>query len=212
MPTFYDISLPISHVMPVWPGDPSICIEQVSSSLPGGGKLNVSRLEMGTHTLTHVDAPRHIKEHGLTVDRIPLDLLIGSALVVEPRYEGNLITATDLGELGIRGAERLLIKTRNSELWMGGPYEFETDYISLSKDAGSWLVSRGIKLVGIDYLSVDVFDSHELEVHHTLLENGVVILEGLNLSQVPEGRYELICLPLRIRQGDGAPARAVLMR
>jgi len=132
MPTYYDISLPISHVMPVWPGDPSIRIDQVSSH-SAGDRLNVSRLEMGTHTLTHVDAPRHIEDGGLTVDRLPLDLLIGPVVVVEPRYEDNLITATDLGELGIsRGAERLLIKTRNSELWVGGPYEFETDYVSLS--------------------------------------------------------------------------------
>jgi arylformamidase len=211
MPIYYDISLPISPVMPVWPGDPSIRIQQISS-LVDGGELNMSRLEMGTHTLTHVDAPRHIKERGLAVDRLPLDLLIGPAVVVEPRYEGNLITATDLGELGIRGTERLLIKTRNSDLWMGGPYEFEADYVSLSRDAGPWLLSKGIKLVGIDYLSVDPFDSEELEVHRTLLENEVVILEGLNLSQVPEGRYQLICLPLRVRDGDGAPARVVLMR
>jgi arylformamidase len=211
MPVYYDISLPISPVMPVWPGDPSIRIQQISS-LVDGGELNMSRLEMGTHTLTHVDAPRHIKERGLAVDRLPLDLLIGPAVVVEPRYEGNLITATDLGELGIRGTERLLIKTRNSDLWMGGPYEFEADYVSLSRDAGPWLLSKGIKLVGIDYLSVDPFDSEELEVHRTLLENEVVILEGLNLSQVPEGRYQLICLPLRVRDGDGAPARVVLMR
>jgi len=212
MPTYYDISLPISHVMPVWPGDPSIRVEKVLSHSTGD-KLSVSRLEMGTHTLTHVDAPRHIENGGLTVDRLPLDLLIGPVVVVEPRYEDNIITATDLGELGIRrGVERLLIKTRNSELWVGGPYEFETDYVSLSKDAGLWLLSRGIKLVGVDYLSVDAFDSHELEVHHTLLEEGVVILEGLNLSQVPEGRYQLICLPLKVRDGDGAPARVVLMR
>jgi arylformamidase len=211
MPVYYDISLPISPAMPVWPGDPSIRIQQISS-LVNGGKLNISRLEMGTHTLTHVDAPRHIKDQGLTVDRLPLDLLIGPAVVVEPRYEGDLITATDLGELGIRGAQRLLIKTRNSDLWMGGPYEFETDYVSLSKDAAPWLLAKGIKLVGVDYLSVDAFDSEELEVHRTLLEKGVVILEGLNLSQVPEGRYQLVCLPLKVRDGDGAPARVVLMR
>jgi arylformamidase len=211
MPVYYDISLPISPVMPVWPGDPSIRIQRISS-LVDGGELNISRLEMGTHTLTHVDAPRHIKERGLAVDRLPLDVLIGPAVVVEPRYEGNLITATDLAELGIRGAERLLIKTRNSDLWMGGPYEFEADYVSLSRDAGPWLLSKGIKLVGIDYLSVDPFDSEELEVHRTLLGNGVVVLEGLNLSQVPEGRYQLICLPLRVQDGDGAPARVVLMR
>ena len=211
MPIYYDISLPISPAMPVWPGDPSIRVQRVSS-LVNGDTLNMSRLEMGTHTLTHVDAPRHIEDRGQTVDRLPLDLLIGPVVVVEPRYEDSLITATDLGELGIRGTERLLIKTRNSDLCMGGPYEFEPDYISLARDAAPWLVSKGIKLLGIDYLSVEAFDSEELEVHRTLLEKGVVILEGLNLSQVPEGRYQIFCLPLKVRDGDGAPARVVLMR
>jgi arylformamidase len=210
MPVYYDISLPVSAEMPVWPGDPAIRIEQVSSVRWDG--FNVSRLEMGTHTLTHLDAPRHVKDRGRSVDRLPLDLLIGPAVVVEPRYEGNLITATDLGELGIRNTERLLIRTRNSELWRGGPYEFESDFVSLTKDAAHWLLSRGIKLVGVDYLSIEAFDSEELEVHRTLLENDVVVVEGLNLSQVPEGRYQLICLPLKVREGDGAPARVVLMR
>ena len=211
MPIYYDVTLPISPKMPVWPGDPPIRIERVAS-ITQGNKVNVSRMEIGTHLLTHVDAPRHLIDQGLTVDRLPLDLLIGPAVVVEPRYEGNLITATDLGELGIRNTERVLIKTRNSDLWMGGPYDFETDFVSLSKDAAPWLVSKGIKLLGVDYLSVEAFDSQELEVHHTLLENEVVILEGLNLSQVPEGRYQLICLPFKVRDGDGAPARVVLMR
>ena len=210
MPVYYDISLPVSADMPVWPGDPAIRIERVSSARYNG--FNISRLEMGTHTLTHMDAPRHVKDRGMPVDRLPLDLLIGPALVVEPRHEGNLITATDLGELGIRKTERLLIRTRNSELWRGGPYEFESDFVSLTNDAARWLLSRGIKLVGVDYLSIEALDSPELEVHRTLLENDVVVLEGLNLSQVPEGRYQLICLPLKVREGDGAPARVVLMR
>lgn len=210
MPVYYDISLPVSPIMPVWPGDPVIRTERISSVRHNG--FNITRLEMGTHALTHVDAPRHLKERGTPVDRLPLDVLIGPALVVEPRYHGNLITATDLGELGIRNTQRLLIKTRNSEFWMGGPYEFETDFVSLTKDAASWLLSRGIKLVGVDYLSIEAFDSQELEVHRTLLEEDVVVLEGLNLSQVPEGRYHLMCLPLKVRDGDGAPARVVLMR
>jgi arylformamidase len=211
MPVFYDISLPISPTMPVWPGDPRIRIDRTSSIRNGDG-CNISRLEMGTHTLTHVDAPRHMTDRGLPVNRLPLNLLIGPALVVEPRLEGNLITATDLGELGIRSDERLLIKTRNSNLWMGGPYEFESDFVALTKDAAHWLLAKGIKLVGVDYLSVEAFDAQDLEVHHTLLEGGVIILEGLNLSQVPEGRYQLICLPLKVQDGDGAPARVVLMR
>jgi arylformamidase len=208
---FYDLSVPISRGMPVWPGDPPIRVERVSS-ISRGDDYNLSRMEISSHLLTHVDAPRHFSEQGLSVDRIPLDVLIGPAIVVEPRPEGNLITATDLGQLGIRKAERLLIKTRNSELWMGGPYDFETNFVSLSKDAARWLVAREIKLVGIDYLSIDPFDAQDLTVHRTLLENGVVIVEGLNLGQVPEGHYRLMCLPLKVRDGDGAPARVVLMR
>jgi len=211
VPFYYDVSLTISSRMPVWPGDPPIRVERVSSISQGNG-LNVSRLEMGTHTLTHVDAPRHFIETGLPVDRLPLDVLIGPAIVVEPRPEGNIVTATDLGQTGIRTVERLLIKTRNSDLWMGGPYEFEPDFVSLSDDAARWLLAKGVKLVGVDYLSIEAFNVRESIVHHTLLEGGVVIVEGLNLSQVPEGRYQLICLPLKVRDGDGAPARVVLVR
>ena len=211
MPIFYDISLPISSAMPVWPGDPPIRVERISSIRRGDG-CNVSRMEIGTHLLTHVDAPRHFAEHGMSVDRLPLELLIGPALVVEPNSKDNLITATDLGQLGIRHTERLLIKTRNSQLWMGGPYEFESNFVCLSKDAARWLVSKGIKLVGIDYLSIEPFEAEDSVVHRTLLKQGIVIVEGLNLSQVPEGRYQLICLPLKVRDGDGAPARVVLVR
>lgn len=211
MPVYYDVSLPIAPAMPVWPGDPPIRIERVSS-IKQGAEFNLSRLEMGTHTLTHVDAPRHFTEQGLPVDHLPLDILIGPALVVEPRPDGNLITATDLGQLGIRNIQRLLIKTRNSDFWTGGPYDFEYDFVSLSKDAARWIVLNGIKLVGIDYLSIEAFDAREPEVHRTLLENGIIIVEGLNLSQVPEGRYQLICLPLKVRDGDGAPARVILIR
>lgn len=211
MPTYYDVSLPISSSMPTWPGDPPICIERVSS-VSQGDDFNISRLELGSHVLTHVDAPRHLTDRGTPVDRLPLDLLIGPAVVVEPNPSGNLITATDLGQLGIRKTERLLIKTRNSELWMGGPYDFEREFVSLSKDAARWLLAKGIKLVGIDYLSVEPFEANGHAVHRTFLENEIVILEGLNLSQVAEGRYLLICLPLKVRDADGAPARVVLVR
>jgi arylformamidase len=206
---YYDISVPISAAMPIWPGDPPIDVKQVSS-INLGDKFNLSRLEFGTHTLTHVDAPRHFIEQGLSVDRLPLDILIGSAVVVQPRSEGNLITAGHLDQLDIHNVERLLIKTGNSNLWAGGRYEFEPDFVSLSNDAAHWLVSKGIKLVGIDYLSIEAFSARDLLVHHTLLEKGIVILEGIDLSQVPEGRYQLICLPLKVRDGDGAPARVVL--
>ncbi len=211
MPVYYDISLPIAPTMPTWPGDAPIVVDH-TSRIGQGGSSNVSRLGMSSHTLTHVDPPGHFIDRGLTVDRLPLEVLIGPAVVVEPHPEKNLITATDLGQLGLRDAERVLIKTRNSYLWAGGPYEFQPDYVSLSKDAATWLVSRGVKLVGVDYLSVEAYEAREHPVHHTLLGNGVVVVEGLNLTQVPEGRYQLICLPLKIQSGDGAPARVVLVR
>ena len=211
MPVYYDISLPIAPNMPTWPGDAPIAVEP-TSRIGQGGSSNVSRLGMSSHTLTHVDPPSHFIDKGLTVDRLPLDVLIGPAVVVEPHPEKNLISATDLGQLGLRDAERVLIKTRNSYLWAGGPYEFQPDYISLSKDAAAWLVSRGVKLVGVDYLSVEAYGARRHPVHHTLLGNGIVVVEGLNLTQVPEGHYQLICLPLKIQNGDGAPARVVLMR
>jgi arylformamidase len=211
MPVYFDVSLAISPAMPVWPGDPPIRVERVSS-ISQGDECNVSGMQLSTHVLTHVDAPRHFFERGVSVDRLPLEVLIGPALVVEPIPHGRLIGATDLGQLGIRDTERLLIKTRNSDLWAGGPYDFEQDFIALDKDAAGWLVSRKVKLVGIDYLSIEPFGVREPEVHRTLLENGIVILEGLNLSQVPEGRYQLICLPLKVQDGDGAPARVVLVR
>lgn len=209
MAVFYDVSLPISTAMPIWPGDPDIRIERVFS-VKEGDEFNVSRLELGSHTLTHVDAPRHFIEQGVSVDRLPLDVLIGPAVVAELRPQGSLITAIDLGHIGIRNVERLLIKTRNSDLWAGGVYDFEYDFVSLSQDAAQWLLSKGIKLVGIDYLSIEAFNARDMAVHRILLEKGIVILEGLDLSQVPEGRYQLICLPLKVRHGDGAPARVVL--
>jgi arylformamidase len=211
MPVYYDISLPIAPNMPTWPSDAPIVVEP-TSRIGRGDSANVSRLGMSSHTLTHVDPPGHFIDRGLTVDRLPLDVLIGPAIVVEPHPQKNLITATDLGQLGLRDVERVLIKTRNSDLWTGGPYEFQSDYVSLSKDAAAWLVSKGIKLVGVDYLSVEAYEAREHSVHHTLLGKGVVVVEGLNLTQVPEGRYQLICLPLKIQNGDGAPARVVLVR
>ncbi len=211
MPVFYDISLPIAPNMPTWPSDAPISVEP-TSRIGRDGSANVSRLDMSSHTLTHVDPPSHFIDGGLTVDRLPLEVLIGPAIVVEPQPEKNLITATDLGQLGMGDIERVLIKTRNSYLWAGGPYEFQPDYISLSKDAAAWLVAKGIKLVGVDYLSVEAYEAPDHPVHNILLDAGVVVVEGLNLSQVPEGRYELICLPLKVQNGDGAPARVVLVR
>jgi len=202
----YDITVAMSDELPVYPGDPRVRIEPVARIVRGDA-ANVSHIIMSTHSGTHLDPPRHYNDHGIPVDRIPLSLLIGQALLVEiPGI--NAITSAELGRLAIRGEERLLLKTANSLLW--SKPSFCGDYSSLTPDGARFLVDSGVKLVGIDYLSVERLDG-DGEVHRILLDNGVVILEGLNLDGVAAGSYELICLPLKIRDGDGAPARAVLI-
>jgi arylformamidase len=208
----FDVSVRISPQMPVWPGDPLVQIERVAS-INKGDSANLTRLSLGAHTGTHVDAPYHFIEKGLRVDQLSLNTLIGSAYVLEVHPKERTITATDLGSLGLPSTvQRLLIKTDNSSLWEGGLLEFERDFIHLSHDAARWIVRRGIKLIGVDYLSVDGFNSEGHAVHRTLLEAGVVIIEGLNLSHVAQGVYHLYCLPLKIADSDGAPARVVLIK
>ncbi len=199
--------------MPVWPGDPRVGIER-TESIKRGDEANVSRLHLGSHTGTHVDAPYHFVQRGLTVDKLPLDLLIGRALVIElDPSEGTAIDTLDLAMLNsAKGTTRLLLKTRNSRLWERRQTEFERNYVHLSLNAAEWLVKRGIRLIGVDYLSVEAVNVDRHQVHQTLLEAGVVIVEGLDLSHVPVGPCHLICLPLKIAGGDGAPARVLVVR
>jgi len=205
--------VPISELMPVWPGHPRVQIDQVSS-IAGGDGSNLTRLSLGCHTGTHVDAPQHFVDGGVTVDKLPLELLMGPAFVAElDRLEGNIIQVYDLASLHFpRDTERLLLKTSNSYYWEDRLTEFEPGYAHLSYKAAQWLVKRGIRLVGVDYMSVDAFDSSRHQSHRTLLGAGVVIVEGLNLSRVPGGHCRLVCLPLKIEGGDGAPARVLLIR
>jgi len=209
----YDVSVPISDLLPVWPGDPRVEIESLSRIENGQG-ANVTRLSMSSHTGTHVDAPFHFVERGLTVDRLPLGLLMGPAFVAEmDGLEGNKIEVFDLASLHFpRSTTRLLLKTRNSYLWEDRLTEFEWDYVHLTPQAAEWLVKRGIQVVGVDYLSVEAFGTSDHRVHRTLLEAGTMIIEGLNLSRVPFGPCRLICLPLKIQGGDGAPARVLVIR
>ncbi|MCX6377431.1 MAG: cyclase family protein [Armatimonadetes bacterium] len=206
--TIHDISIPIREGMPVWPSDPPVEITP-SSRISQGGGANSSILRFGTHTGTHVDPPFHFVEAGLTVDRIPLETLVGECLVCEvpdaPVIEVEHLEAASIPD----GTLRILFKTRNSGLWREP--EFRTDYTYLSPEAADWLVRRGIKLVGTDYLSIDKFKSGGHAVHLRLLEAGVIVLEGLDLSEVAGGTYTLVCLPLKITDGDGAPARAILI-
>jgi len=201
----HDITVDLSEELTVFPGDPRLRIEPVTA-LVRGDATNVSRISMSTHSGTHLDPPRHFNDDGLSVDQLPLSLLVGNALLAEVKGT-KAIGRAELEQLPLRGAERLLLKTDNSRLWdLPG---FSGDYSYLTPDGAFHLVETGVKLVGIDYLSIERLDGGG-EVHRLLLDNGVVILEGLNLKDVTAGSYELICLPLKIRGGDGAPVRAIL--
>lgn len=179
--------------------------------MAAGDPDNVSQLDCDVHAGTHVDAPWHFLEDGITVEQLPLDTMIGQAVVAFlPGVEA--IAANDLAGLALPpGAKRLLLRTRNSELWAGGVTEFGEDYVALTADAARWVVDQGIRLIGVDYLSVQRYDDSPL-IHQVLLGAGVVILEGLNLADVQPGNYKLICLPLKLVGSEAAPARAVLVK
>lgn len=210
MKKIYDISLPISESLPVWPGDPLPVIERFSK-MEEGEAANVSRMELCVHFGTHVDAPCHFVEDGRTVDKLPLDALLGLAQVCEIPQDCNLITANVLKDAGIaEGVRRVLFKTRNSQHWVNGDTAFDQNFVALSENGAQYLVETGMLLVGIDYLSIAPF-SEPVPTHKVLLEKGVIVVESIDLSAVPAGLYELVCLPLRIRGAEGAPARVLLI-
>ncbi len=205
----YDITLTITPQSIVWPGDKPVSIKQ-TSSITAGDDSNVSEVTMSCHTGTHVDAPHHFLNNGITVDDLSLDLLVGRAYVLY-LPDVSMITASALMQADIPPrTRRLLFKTRNSQLWADNNREFQTDYVALSVDAAELLVDRNVKLVGIDYLSIAPYKM-STQVHSILLDAGMVIIEGLDLSRVSQGRYTLHCLPLKLGGADGAPARAILV-
>ncbi|MBN1146929.1 MAG: cyclase family protein [Anaerolineales bacterium] len=207
----YDVSLTISPDLPIWPGDPGIVIERIEK-IEEGATANVSQIQMGVHVGTHVDAPYHfLGGAAATVEKLPLNLLTGRAYVLQLEDELDLITASVLERAEIPSrTRRLLLKTRNSALWARKEKKFHTDYVALSADGAQFLVDRNIRLVGVDYLSVAPFDQ-TAPTHEILLSAGVIVVEGLNLSEVSQGRYTLYCLPLKIAGSDGAPARTILV-
>ena len=207
----YDVSVALSADTPTYPGDPSIEISQFLS-LANGDPANVSLIHFGAHSGTHVDAPAHFLAGGARVNSLSLETLIGRVQVVEVPPTIDTINAEFINGNCQTGEVRFLFKTRNSTFWNHDAPGFRSDYTSLAPGAAQALVHLGVKLVGIDYLSVEEFGAETFETHHTLLSEGVVIVEGLDLSQICAGVYELICLPLRISggSGDGAPARVVL--
>jgi arylformamidase len=208
----YDATVPISEFLPVWPGEPRVQIEPLSR-IAKGDPANVSALHMSCHSGTHVDAPYHF-DHGITVDKLPLDLLIGPAFLAEVHdLVGNIIEVFDLARLHFPpDTTRLLIKSSNSYFWEDKLNDFESNFVHLTYQTAEWLVKRGIRLVGVDYLSAEGYGGKDYRVHHTLLGAGVIIVEGLDLSRIPEGPCQLVCLPLKVQDGDGAPARVLVIR
>ena len=203
----YDVTVPLDAGVPIFPGDPSFHVERVTS-LADGAVCNLSKLDCGVHTGTHIDAPIHFIDGASGVEGIPLESMLGRAYVVDTTSLRSHIDATAVSSGGIpRHAERLLFKTRNSQLWSSPT--FSGDFLGITADGAEALVDRGVRLVGIDYLSIA--PPHDpTPTHVTLLAAGVVIVEGLDLRAVPPGWYELACLPIRLVGSDGAPARVVL--
>ena len=205
----HDISLPISESLAVWPGDRRVGMP-LDSHVDRGDMSTVTRLDLGAHTGTHVDAPFHFFSDGPGVDSLDLNLLVGPAMVVH-ELEADVLTAEVLEGLQIPpGTERVLFRTRNSERWVQGETEFYTGYVAIDEDGARWLVDRGVRLVGVDYLSVGPYDD-PVPTHQILLRAGVVAVEGLNLAEIDAGVYQLVCLPLKLEGRDGAPARAILI-
>ena len=204
--TFYDITLLISDTLITWPEDPTVSIRK-TSMISQGNACNVSELKFGSHCGTHIDAPYHFEESGITIDHIPLDSLIGNATVFDIKNKEK-IDLDDLKSLELQNCKRVIFKTRNSICWKFS--EFKKDFVYITKEAAKYLADSNVKLVGIDSLSVDKFDNIYADAHHILLGKGIIIIEGLDLNNVKAGEYELIALPLKIKDGDGSPARVVL--
>lgn len=208
----FDITLTLSPELPVWPGDPPLILERIAR-IESGDEVNLTRLSMSVHSGTHIDAPFHfLGGNSLTVEKISLDDLTGRAYVLQIANSVVLVTREILSQANIPArTRRLLLKTANSIRWENGTQHFYPGFCALSPEAAAYLVERGIRLVGVDYLSVAPFEGGA-PTHQILLKAGVVVVEGLNLSKVPPGRYTLYCLPLKLLGADGAPARAILIR
>jgi arylformamidase len=200
----YDISVPVRPGMIVYEGNPAVSLER-AESIADGAHANVSRLSLGVHTGTHVDAPLHFLDDGPGSESLALEPLIGPAVVVDALSVETHLDADTLRRLEIpAGVARVLLKTRNGTLWERD--EFSRDFVRLTGSGARHVVDRGILVIGIDFLSIG-----DAEAHRELLSAGVIPLEGLDLRAVEPGHYRLVCLPLRLEGSDGAPARAILI-
>lgn len=204
-----DISVTVRSGMVHWPGDPAIKISSIYS-IRKGDAANVSEINMGSHTGTHMDAPYHFIQQAKGIDQMPLDSTIGKARVIEIR-DPHSIKPEELKKHRIRRGERILFKTRNSSrFWKKD--SFVKDFVYISLEAAKFLARQRIKTVGVDALSVGGYKEDGAATHRVILKAGIWIIEGLDLSRAQAGDYELICLPLKLSHGDGAPARAILKK
>jgi len=205
----YDVSVPIANGMPVWPTDPPLKLtSQAHLSRDRSHTVHVTTIEMGSHTGTHIDAPFHFVEAGRKLDEIPLKDLVGPVSVIQVTGVPS-ITREHLKSLSWKNVERVFFKTDNSEHWNDGVF-FER-FVYLEPEAAEFLVQRNLRVVGIDYLSIDPYKSEKHPTHFVLLGRNVIIIEGLNLSRVPPGRYQMVALPLNLQGADGGPTRVIIM-
>lgn len=204
----YDISLPITQTLLTWPGDPAVSFAE-KCSINNGDICNVTEITMGVHTGTHIDAPYHFINDGKKVHEIDLTTLLGKCIVVEVE-SSEYIMKKDIEHIDFQTYKKVLFKTKNSEQFKNDLTSFNKKFISLHEDTTDYLVEKQIELIGIDYLSIEGFYSKSAYVHKTLLSNNIVVLEGLNLSDIVPMEYEIICLPIKLVGCDGAPVRVIL--
>lgn len=210
----YDISLPITESLPVWPGDPPVAIHQIFK-IENGDSSNVSQIQMCVHTGTHIDAPNHFLNEGKTIDQLELDKLIGETLVMaldeSVRTISAEVLANHLQSKLLKQTRKVLFKTKNSSYWHTHQGIFQEDYVGIDTSGAEYLSKLDLDLIGVDYLSIAAYNDPDMP-HQVLLQKEIILLEGIDLSEVPEGMYTLYCLPLLIAGCEGAPARAILVK
>jgi arylformamidase len=209
----FDISIPISPTLVVWPGDPNMTIRKLSE-IKKGDDANVSEISMSVHTGTHIDSPKHFIDNGKTIEQIPLEKLVGNVLVMAFEDETKVINKQALENHpkfeSLLGVKKVLFKTSNSSHLLLKQENFSEEFVGIDKSGAKFLANLNLDLIGVDYLSVASFRETD-EPHQILLQNEIVLLEGINLHEVPPGDYKLYCLPLLILGSDGAPARTILI-
>ncbi|NMB46870.1 MAG: cyclase family protein [Firmicutes bacterium] len=208
MSKWIDVTWKIHPQLPVWPGEKRPLLERIATVEEDG--VQGTRLQFSAHTGTHIDAPRHFIAGGATIDQIPVERFVGPCLLVDYQGDGPTIQVSDLEKVSWEGVTRVIFRTKNSFLPMDG--DFSPDYIGLSMAAAEFLVTTGVELVGIDYLSVERFEDSDCPVHRVLLGAGMVVVEGLKLKDLTPGRYELVALPLLLEGSEGSPARVLMRR